>query len=120
MGGVNCIQTFLDFFYIIYKVPYRQETTGSGRWGGFKLETSFYWGTTRICTRAYDLKEGVTSKILKCADDTILFRNIKGNGDKQQLQDDIDTLIKWSEKLQMLFNFEKCKCLHAGHERTWG
>ena len=87
-------------------MAFRQEATGSGRWGGFKLETTFEWGTTRICTRAYlvliyinDLEEGVTSKILKFADDTKLFRKIKGNGDKQQLQDDIDTLIKWSEKL---------------------
>ena len=65
-----------------------------------------------------DLEEGITSKILKFADDTKLFRKIKGNGDKQQLQGDIDTLIKWSEKWQMLFNFEKCKCLHAGHGNT--
>ena len=65
-----------------------------------------------------DLEEGVTSKILKFADDTKLFRKIKGNGDKQQLQDDIDKLIKWSEKWQMLFNFHKCKCLHAGHGNT--
>ena len=65
-----------------------------------------------------DLEEGVTSKILKFADDTKLFRKIKGNGDKQQLQDDIDKLIKWSEKWQMLFNFQKCKCLHAGHGNT--
>ena len=49
-----------------------------------------------------DLEEGVTSKILKFADDTKRFRKISGNGDKQQLQDDIDTLIKWSEQLQML------------------
>ena len=56
-------------------------------------------------------------KIFKFADDTKLFRKNKGNGDKQ-LQDDIDTLIKWSEKWQMLFNFEKCKCLHAGHGNT--
>ena len=41
-----------------------------------------------------------------------------GNGDKQQLQDDIDTFIRWSEIWQMLFNFEKCKYLHAGHENT--
>ena len=90
-------------------MAYRQETERSGRWGGFKLETSFEWGTTRICTRAYilfliyinDLEEGVTSKILKFADDTKLFRKMKGNGDKQQLQDDIDKLIKWSEKWQM-------------------
>ena len=64
------------------------------------------------------LEEGVTSKILKFADDTKLFRKIKGNWDKQQLQDDIDKLIKWSEKWQMLFNFQKCKCLHAGHGNT--
>ncbi len=67
-----------------------------------------------------DLQEGVglTIKILKFADDTKLFRKIKGNGDKQQLQDDIYKVIKWSEKWQLLFNFEKCKCLHAGHGNT--
>ena len=55
---------------------------------------------------------------MKFADDIKLFRKIKGNGDKQQLQDDIDKLIKWSEKWQMLFNFHKCKCLHAGRGNT--
>ena len=34
------------------------------------------------------------------------------------LQDDIDKLVKWSEKWQMLFNFEKCKCLHTGPGNT--
>ena len=72
-------------------MAYRQETTGSGRWGGFKLETSFELGTNKdmYSTRAYlvsiyinDLEEGVTSKILKFADDTKLFRKIKVNGDK--------------------------------------
>ena len=93
----------------------------SGGWRGFELETSFEWCPTRICTRAYlifninDVEEGVTSKILKFADDNKVFRKTKGNEDKQQLQDDIYKLIKWSEKWQMLFNFEKCKCLHAGH-----
>ena len=32
-----------------------------------------------------DLEEGVTSKIMKFADDTKLFRKIKGNGDKSIL-----------------------------------
>ena len=61
-----------------------------------------------------DLEEGVTGKILKFADDTKLFRKVKEIGDKQNLQDDIDKLVKWSEKWQMLFNFGKCKCLHTG------
>ena len=60
----------------------------------------------------HHLEEAVTDKILKFADDTKLFRKTKEIGDKQNLQDDIDKLVKWSEKWQMLFNFVKCKCLH--------
>ena len=63
-----------------------------------------------------DLEEGVTGN--KFADDTKLFRKIKEIGDKQKLQDDIDKLVKWSEKWKMLFNFGKCKCLHTGSEYT--
>ena len=65
-----------------------------------------------------DLEEGVTGKILKFADDTKLFRKVKEIGDKQNLQDDIDKLVKWSDKWQMLFNFGKCKCLHTGSINT--
>ena len=31
------------------------------------------------------------------------------------LQIDLDKLVKWSEKWQILFNFGKCKCIHIGH-----
>ena len=65
-----------------------------------------------------DLEEGVTGKILKFADDTTLFTKTKEIGDKKNLQDDIDKLVKWSEKWQMLFNFGKCKCLHMGPGNT--
>ena len=51
---------------------------------------------------------------MKFADDTKLFTKTKEIGDKHNLQDDIDKLVKWSEKWQMLFNFGKCKCLHIG------
>ena len=54
-----------------------------------------------------DLEEGVTGKILKFADDIKLFRKVMEIGDKQNLQYDIDKLVKWSEKWQMLFNFGK-------------
>ena len=64
------------------------------------------------------LEEGVTCKILKFADDTKLFRKTKEIGGKKNVQDDIDTFVKWSEKLQMLFNFGKCKCLHTGPGNT--
>ena len=65
-----------------------------------------------------DLEEGVTGKILKFADDTKLFTKTKEIEDKPNLQDDIDKLVKWSEKWQMLFNFGKCKCLHIGPGNT--
>ena len=44
-----------------------------------------------------------------------MFRKIKSDADRQHLQDDLNKLIEWSEKWQMLFNFGKCKCLHTGH-----
>ena len=65
-----------------------------------------------------DLEEGVTGSILKFADDTKLFRKTKEIGDKIFLQDDIDKLVKWSEKWQMLFNFGKCKSLLTGPGNT--
>ena len=65
-----------------------------------------------------DLEVGVTGNILKFADDTKLFRKTKEIGDKQNLQDDIDKLVRWSETWHMLFNFGKCKCLHAGPGNT--
>ena len=52
-----------------------------------------------------DLEEGVTGRILTFADDTNQFRKTQKIGDKRKLQDDIDKLVRWSEKWQMLFNF---------------
>ncbi len=51
-------------------------------------------------------------------DDTKLFRKTKEIGDKEKLQDDIDKLVMWLEKWQMLFNFWKCKGLHTGPGNT--
>ena len=61
------------------------------------------------------MDDSIISNVLKFADDTKLFRKVNTDGDKQHLQNDIDRLVKWSEKWQMLFNFGKCKCLHTGH-----
>ena len=78
------------------------------------MEISIELGATRICTRAYfifgilyinDLGEGVTGKILKFADDIKLFTKTKEIGDKQKLQDDIDKLVKWSEKMANVIQF---------------
>ena len=52
-----------------------------------------------------DLDDDITSEVLKFPDNTIFFRNIKSYADRQHLQDDLNRLTEWSEKLQMLFNF---------------
>ena len=61
-----------------------------------------------------DLNDDLSSKVLKFADDTKVFRTVKTDTDKETLQDDLTKLVKWSEKWQMLFNFGKCKCIHIG------
>ena len=62
-----------------------------------------------------DLDDDITSKVLKFADDTKVFRKIKSDADRQHLQNDLNKLTEWSKKRQMLFNFGKCRCLHTGH-----
>ena len=61
------------------------------------------------------LEDDTSSNVLKFADDTKVFRKVTNDTDKQSVQDDLDKLVKWSEKWQMLFNFGKCKCIHIGH-----
>ena len=46
---------------------------------------------------------------------TKVFRKVTNDTDKQSLQDDLDKLVKWSVKWQMLLNFGKCKCIHIVH-----
>ena len=62
----------------------------------------------------YDLDDNITSNILKFSDDTKVFRRVNNYGAKQHLQNDLDKLVKWSEKWQMLLNFGKCISLHTG------
>ena len=62
-----------------------------------------------------DLEDDISSKVLKFADYTKVFRKVTNVKDKQSLQCDLDQLVKWSEKWQMLLNFGKCKCIHIGH-----
>ena len=61
-----------------------------------------------------DLENEIGSNILKFADDTKLFRRVESQEDRHQLQVDLNKLVKWAEKWQMLFNKDKCKCLHIG------
>ena len=67
-----------------------------------KLEIYFEWGATGISIRLFliyinDLEDDISSKVLKFADDTKVFRKVTNDTDKQSLQDDLDKLVKLSE-----------------------
>ena len=51
-----------------------------------------------------DLDDNITSNVLTFAGDTKVFRMAITDGDKQHLQNNLDKLVKWSEKLQILGN----------------
>ena len=65
------------------------------------------------------MDDDITSKMLKFADDTKVFRKIKSDADRQHLQDDLNKLIEWSEKWQMLFNFGKWDMGMKMHNIQW-
>ena len=71
-------------------------------------------GATFLIYMEDDLEDEISSKVLKFADYTKVLRKVTNVTDKQSLQDDLDKLVKWSEKWQMLLNFGKCKCIHIG------
>jgi len=62
-----------------------------------------------------DIDESVGSKILKFADDTKIYLNIKSPEDIANLQSDLCNLVSWSKDWQMLFNVDKCKVMHIGY-----
>ena len=61
-----------------------------------------------------DLDEGLTSRILKFADDSEIFWVVNGPEDRNALQEDLRRLSDWSETWQMKFNVDKCKVMHLG------
>ena len=55
------------------------------------------------------------NNILKFADDTKLFSRIASSKDAELLQRDLNTIYRWSVEWLMLFNADKYKCVHYGH-----
>ena len=61
-----------------------------------------------------DLSKMLFNPCLLFADDTKIYCHIRNEGDIYQLQQEIDKLLRWSERWQMPFNISKCKNLHIG------
>ncbi|XP_065651167.1 uncharacterized protein LOC136079360 [Hydra vulgaris] len=72
------------------------------------VSVTFYY----ICQR---YPEVIKSKAVLFADDTKIFRSIENAQSAQELQNDIDALVTWSQKWGMKFNIDKCSVMHLGN-----
>ena len=61
-----------------------------------------------------DLPEEVTSNVFLFADDTKILRQVTSADDAIALQDDLNSLERWSEKWLLNFNADKCHVLTLG------
>ena len=66
-----------------------------------------------------DFDVNLNSYVLKFADDAKDFSEVSSLDKVADLQSDLDKLYKWSEDWQMMFNAQKCKCLHIGYKNTY-
>jgi len=58
-----------------------------------------------------DLEDNTTGSILKFADNTKIFRQVRDMHDNIQMQVDLDKLVEWAEKWQMQFNISVRLCM---------
>ena len=49
-----------------------------------------------------NLEDDISSKVLKFADDTKVFRKVTNDTYKHSLQDNLDKLIKWSKNANVI------------------
>ena len=63
-----------------------------------------------------DLPSQVKSDIFLFADDTKIFRTINSIGDKDTLQNDITTMVKWADTWQLEFHPDKCVSMSINHK----
>jgi hypothetical protein len=68
-------------------------------------------GPTLFLVYINDIVDDVKSNIRLFADDSILYREIRGPEDHAILQEDLSTVFKWTDTWQMSFNASKCQLL---------
>ena len=57
----------------------------------------------------------IKSNLVKFSDGTKVFRKVNNDDNKQHLQNNLDKLDKWSDKMADEFNLGKCKCQYTAH-----
>ena len=85
----------------------------SDKWNSSRKRSGTY-PIYNTCVYINDLPDVVQNIVKLFADDTKLYAVV--NEEKQQisLQNDIDSLLKWSDRWLLKFNKSKCKHIHLG------
>ena len=65
-----------------------------------------------------DITEGISSELRLFADDCLLYRVIKSTRDCELLQQDLDRLVRWSERWLKRFNMQKCTSMSVHQLRS--
>ena len=65
-----------------------------------------------------DLPRAVTSSVRLFADDCLLYREVRSPRDQHQLQEDLDSLMKWGSNWGMRFNPSKCTIMRIARKRS--
>ena len=74
-------------------------------------------GPLLFLTYINDLPNNIHSSIRLFADDCVLYREIKNEIDSQELQKDLNSLMKWEYDWQMNCNPKKCFVMRLTHAR---
>jgi len=61
-----------------------------------------------------DLEDNTFGTVIKLADDTKIFREMRGVHGSICMQADLKRLVEWADKWRMQFNVSKCKVMHVG------
>jgi len=64
-----------------------------------------------------DIDSDIKSILVKFADNTKLFPKANSDGNKKELQDDMNKLCEWAKRWQMKFSVDKNLCNYA--HRMW-
>jgi len=62
-----------------------------------------------------DVQKGMTTPLLKYADDIKIFGTVHNDTDRAKIQSDIKILEEWSSRWRLSLNERKCRVLHLGN-----
>ena len=65
-----------------------------------------------------DIDCAVETIIKMLADDTKLYGRVRTKEQAFSIQSSLESVTKWANEWQMLFNLDKCKDLHVGKRKN--